>query len=107
MDGNSSDGTMDVLREIDRINCRWISEPDKGIYDAMNKGVKMASGEWLLMLNAGDIFANEHVLEEVFANQIPDSISVLYSDYYRFLPDGSRPSTGERFKNLLPLLPEN
>jgi glycosyltransferase involved in cell wall biosynthesis len=66
VDGGSTDNTLDL---IDRYNCiitKWISEPDEGLYSAMNKGLKMAIGDYVLFLNAGDIFYNEMVLEKVF-----------------------------------------
>ena len=54
VDGRSTDGSKDILEEFsDRID-KWVSEPDSGIYNAMNKGVSMASGEYLLFLNSGD-----------------------------------------------------
>lgn len=90
IDGGSLDGTLKLLKEIKNEKCHWISERDKGIYDAMNKGIKMAKGEWLIMLNAGDVFADSYVLEKVFSSSIPDNINVLYSDYYRFLSNGKR-----------------
>ena len=65
IDGGSKDGTLDIIKKYsDRV--RWISEPDKGIYDAMNKAIKMASGEWINFMNAGDFFASTDVLEKVF-----------------------------------------
>lgn len=58
IDGASTDGTLEVIGANRRlINC-WISEPDKGLYDAMNKGIRLASGEYLHFLNAGDVFAS-------------------------------------------------
>lgn len=87
VDGASKDGTPDKVRtlfaEHPHRNVRLISEPDKGIYDAMNKGIKASSGEWLCMMNAGDVFANYSVLTEVFANNIPENITFLYSDFYK------------------------
>ncbi len=65
IDGASSDGTLDVLSEFNhRINC-LVSEPDNGIYGAMNKGIHRAKGEYLLFLNAGDYLADNNVLEAV------------------------------------------
>lgn len=63
VDGASTDGTLDLLRECTHANLRWISEPDKGIYDAMNKGIAMAEGEYVIFLNAGDRFASAETLQ--------------------------------------------
>ena len=87
VDGKSKDNTVAIAKSIaaeypDRA-VRIISEPDKGIYDAMNKGIKMASGEWVNMMNAGDVFVDENVLENIFKEQIPDDIAFLYSDLYK------------------------
>jgi glycosyltransferase involved in cell wall biosynthesis len=71
IDGKSTDGTLDIIKKYDEIfknkgiSFTWISEPDKGIYDAMNKGIKLATGDFLFFLNANDVFYNEYVLENV------------------------------------------
>ncbi len=58
VDGASRDGTVEVLRRLSHHIDRWVSAPDRGIYDAMNKGISMARGEWIMFLNADDYFEN-------------------------------------------------
>ncbi len=84
IDGASEDGTPELLEQSqarfsqDRIPFRFVSEKDEGIYDAMNKGCRMAQGTWLLFLNAGDLLAASDVLERVF--QEPSQAQILYGD---------------------------
>lgn len=67
VDGGSTDGTLMVLqRYADRIN-RWVSEPDRGIYDAMNKGLMMATGDYVLFMNSGDEIYDNTTVEQVFS----------------------------------------
>jgi glycosyltransferase involved in cell wall biosynthesis len=67
IDGASNDGTIDIIKSnTDHID-RWVSEPDKGLYDAMNKGIGLASGDLIGILNADDTFHHDTVLEEVAA----------------------------------------
>ena len=81
VDGGSTDHTPQILDKYkDCIEC-IISEPDDGIYDALNKGIKRATGEWILCLNAGDVLRNSQIISDVFSNEIPNHISFLYSDY--------------------------
>ena len=64
IDGGSTDGTLEILNKYKtRIN-KLISEPDKGIYNALNKGIKFAKGEWLNFMNGGDRFCDNLVLEK-------------------------------------------
>lgn len=70
VDGNSKDGTMNIIKEFEpkfEGRLRWVSEKDKGIYDAMNKGVRMAQGDIVGILNSDDFFASNDVLEKVNA----------------------------------------
>ena len=66
IDGASDDGTLDVIKANEAIVGRWISEPDRGIYDAMNKGVSMARGKLILFLNAGDYLYGTDTLTRFF-----------------------------------------
>ena len=65
VDGNSTDGTKELLEENGDEVTRWVSEPDEGIYDAMNKGLEMASGELIGFLHADDFYASPDVIADV------------------------------------------
>lgn len=65
VDGASNDGTRSYLETESRGQIKWISEPDGGIYEAMNKGTGMASGDYCIFINAGDCFVNSHVLSSI------------------------------------------
>lgn len=70
IDGDSSDDSVEIIRNYgneSRLPVRWISERDTGVFNAMNKGIAMAEGEYLLFLNSGDWLVDEYVLEKVFA----------------------------------------
>lgn len=66
IDGGSTDGTVDIIKKYEDKIAYWVSEPDKGIYDAMNKGVVVATGEWINFMNAGDIFTDGDVIDKLF-----------------------------------------
>jgi glycosyltransferase involved in cell wall biosynthesis len=83
IDGGSRDATVDILRRYEESIEYWVSEPDNGIYDALNKGITLARGEWLYFLGADDLLADSRVLEKVFARR-RDSLFIygdlLYGD---------------------------
>lgn len=64
VDGKSTDGTVKIIQKYHTHISKWVSEPDTGIYNAMNKAVRMANGEYCIFMNAGDMFANQLVLKQ-------------------------------------------
>lgn len=91
VDGGSTDGTGKLLRSFESrfrdagIAFRWMSESDRGMYDAINKGVTMASGDIVGILNADDVLASDDVLADV-AGAFGDTVDALYADI-RFVRD--------------------
>jgi len=83
IDGASIDGTAAVVESFGSLVSNFVSEPDKGIYDAMNKGVRLARGDWIYFLNANDFFADALVLEHVAEKLAlsPDA-ELVYGDVY-------------------------
>ncbi|MGE0078239.1 MAG: glycosyltransferase family 2 protein [Bacteroidales bacterium] len=79
VDGASTDGTIDIVKSYgDRIH-KFISEPDKGIYNAMNKGIRLASGEIVGILNSDDFFTRSDVIERV-VNSFSNDIDAIFGD---------------------------
>ena len=68
VDGGSTDGSRRVIEEYGEHINYWVSEPDGGIYNAMNKGIRASHGEYLLFLNSGDVLHNTNVIEQVVPN---------------------------------------
>jgi glycosyltransferase involved in cell wall biosynthesis len=77
IDGGSTDGSVSFLEEKSVSITYWVSEPDGGIYDAMNKGTQIASGEWIIFLNAGDTFFSENTLEDLDSFLCPPNDVIL------------------------------
>ena len=78
IDGHSSDKSIDVIKENENYFAYWCSEKDRGIYDAQNKGIQKAKGDYLLFLNSGDCLENDKVFENVFA--LSPKEDVLYGE---------------------------
>lgn len=88
IDGSSSDGTPQIVqRYADRIDV-FVSEPDRGVYDAMNKAVSRASGEYLLFMNCGDVFAGPDALANAMALTSSGTQQVIFGGWVRAEADG-------------------
>lgn len=86
VDGGSNDGTVEIIQKYTTKITKWISEPDNGIYDAMNKGVKMATGDWIIFLNAGDFYHSSNVFS-LFLKEIYEDTIIAYGLIHYFTPE--------------------
>ena len=92
VDGNSKDGTVSIIKECElKFNgkMKWLSEPDKGLYDAMNKGIQMATGDIVGILNSDDIFFDSKTLEKIILTFNSEDINAVYADLYYVLADNT------------------
>jgi len=87
IDGKSDDGTVEFLKNQKNYVDFFLSERDNGIYDAMNKGVQNAHGEWILFLNAGDVLYSDDTLNNILNLLIKNPTDCLYGDCIQEYPD--------------------
>ncbi len=80
IDGGSTDGTIEIIKKYEDKIAYWVSEPDRGIYDAMNKGIKLATGDVIGILNSDDIYADEFVIENVIKAISNGNVDSCYGD---------------------------
>jgi glycosyltransferase involved in cell wall biosynthesis len=80
IDGGSKDGSVDIIKEYQNKITYWISKPDKGIYNAMNKGIEKASGDYLVFLNSGDYYIDSQCIEH-FISLNPKEDLLVADDY--------------------------
>lgn len=83
IDGGSTDGTIDIIKRYDDKITYWQSEPDNGIYDAMNKGLKQASGDFVLFLGGDDHLISYHILQDIVPRMQISNVCVYHGDVYR------------------------
>ena len=88
IDGGSTDGGKELIEQNDQVNY-WVSEKDSGVYNAMNKGIKKANGDYIIFMNSGDFFYDEFVLEKI-KDQFDSNIDILYGDSVFFNDKGYR-----------------
>lgn len=93
VDGASTDGSVEVIKKNEKefVCLKWVSEPDKGIYNAMNKGLRMASGEYIQILNSADCLAANDITERMLSElEKQGNPSILYGNMVKCFPDGRK-----------------
>lgn len=80
IDGSSSDGTVEIIKSYGDKISSFVSEPDSGMYEAMNKGIKIATGDIVGMLNSDDFFCNNNIVEHIVDAFENDQIDAVYGD---------------------------
>lgn len=80
VDGNSSDDTVKIIRKYENRISKWVSETDQGMYDAMNKGIAMATGDVIGMLNSDDVYLNNHVITDLMDLLVRKKAAVVFAD---------------------------
>jgi len=106
VDGASTDGTQQLIRQYEPLfgnRLKWISEKDKGIYDAMNKGIQMASGDVVGILNSDDYFTSHDVIERMVSSFDNKALDAIYGDIH-FIRDG-QPDKCLRYYSSKPFRP--
>ncbi len=88
IDGGSTDGTLDILKKYDSKIDYWVSESDEGIYDAMNKGISLAKGEWVALLNSDDEYIDRDSLSKIAIQ--PIGCSVVASNVIMLTSEGEK-----------------
>lgn len=86
IDGGSTDGTLEIIRNYRESISKFITEPDKGIYDAQNKGIRESAGDYLLFLNAGDMLNGSNIIAEVF-DKDPNA-DIVFGDLLILMDNG-------------------
>ncbi len=89
IDGGSTDGTAEIIKKYENKIDYWLSEKDNGIYDAMNKGIDLARGDWVNFMNSGDIFYSRLVLKSLFAHQKYKNVQIIYGNHQVIYPRGN------------------
>jgi glycosyltransferase involved in cell wall biosynthesis len=80
VDGGSTDGTLSIIKKYEESIDYWVSEPDKGLYDAMNKGLDLANGDWINYMNSGDAFYESNTIQRIINSEYKDA-DLIYGNH--------------------------
>lgn len=100
IDGGSTDGTLEMIKKYQDKIALFVSEKDNGIYDAMNKAVERANGEWLCFMNSGDSFVSSSSVLDFFTKQKLKNADVLYGDHKVVYPTKTRVQKAKPIKEI-------
>jgi glycosyltransferase involved in cell wall biosynthesis len=91
VDGASTDNSVDIIKKYEKYIAVWKSEKDTGIYNAMNKGISLATGDWICFLNSGDIFPDNEIVGKIAEEIIQDNENqdIVYGDIFIQKGDGT------------------
>ena len=89
IDGGSKDGTMNIVKEYGDSVSKFVSEPDEGIFDAMNKGIKMAAGDIVGILNSDDFYADDDIIEKVVGEMEKEKVDCIWGDLVYVHPNNT------------------
>lgn len=104
IDGKSTDGTVDEIKKLKDKKIKYIIQKDKGIYDAMNKGIRKSSGKWIIFLNSGDTFNSSNILQNIFKKKV-SHYDVIYSDTIVATKNFSYKVKGKNFTKKTVIMP--
>jgi|SaaInlStandDraft_1057018.scaffolds.fasta_scaffold01383_8 glycosyltransferase len=90
IDGGSTDSTLNIIKDYKEIIDNYISEPDDGLYDAMNKGISISSGEYIMFLNSDDVLKNIYTIQNLMHEIDKYSLNVVYGDISFFKADTNK-----------------
>lgn len=99
IDGNSTDNTVGIIKKYEKHINYWKSEPDNGIYNAMNKAISYVTGDWVLFLNAGDTLYDENTIEKI-AFKLDSRYTICFGDYIMRYPSKNTYVTQKKLINI-------
>jgi len=92
IDGGSTDGSIEIIEQNKSKINYWVSEKDSGVFNAMNKGIKAAKGEFVIFMNGGDCFSSNTILKEI-STELNSDFDIYYGDNYKISPNSKRLKT--------------
>jgi glycosyltransferase involved in cell wall biosynthesis len=90
IDGGSNDGTLEIIKKYEHVIDYWVSETDKGVYDGMNKGIDLVTGDWINFMNSGDTFYNPSIVKDIFSEHEFLDTDIIFGNHNVVYPNKTR-----------------